>query len=117
MESNIHILSINTIKDIETELSSIGVSSRGIDIMKEKLVFLVLKLENVDTRAANIIKQTMLSNGAEAAVSAATVNLSVSHTDVIIGATIKQLRQAIQRLQEQPWGLKEIAKKIEELVD
>ncbi|ORU00420.1 hypothetical protein D081_0943 [Anaerovibrio sp. JC8] len=55
----------------------------------------------------------MLSQGAEAAVSAGTVNLSVPHTDVIVGATLHQLRKAVFRLKEQPWGLKAIADSIE----
>ena len=67
MESTISILNPATVSNIEQELRSIGVSHRGTDIMKEKLIFYVIKLEKVDTRAANILKQTMLSKGAEAA--------------------------------------------------
>ena len=113
MESNIKTLSPNTPGDIEKELQCIHVSQRGIEIMKEKLIFRCFKITDVDTRAANILKQTMLSQGAEAAVSAGTVNLSASHTDVIIGATLHQLRHAVVRLKEQPWGLKAIAHQIE----
>ena len=57
----------------------------------------------------------MLSQGAEAAVSAGTVNLSVTHTDVIIGATQHQLRRAAIRLAEQPWGLKAIGAELENM--
>ena len=117
MESTISILNPATVSNIEQELRSIGVSHRGTDIMKEKLIFYVIKLEKVDTKAANILKQTMLSKGAEAAVSAGTVNLSASHTDVIIGATRHQLRQAIIRLKEQPWGLRKIAEELESFFD
>ncbi|WP_037325644.1 hypothetical protein [Anaerovibrio sp. RM50] len=113
MESNIITLSSQPTVEVEKEMEQIGVSSRGINIMKEKLTFHCFKITDVDTRAANILKQTMLSQGAEAAVSASTINLSASHTHVIIGATTKQLRQAVPRLKEQPWGLKTIAQKIE----
>lgn len=113
MESNIIIINTTNPPDLEQELGNIGVSDRGIEIMKEKMIFHCFRLTNVDTRAANILKQTMLSRGGEAAVSAATVNLSAAHTDVIIGATRHQLRQAVARLREQPWGLRPIAEKIE----
>lgn len=113
MESHIITLSPLSSKDIEKELQSIQASARGIEIMKEKLIFRCFRITDVDTRAANILKQTMLSQGAEAAVSVGTVNLSASHTDVIIGATLHQLRNAVARLKEQPWGLKAIAHQIE----
>lgn len=107
-------LTINSTKDSVAVMQSIGTTNRGIDIMKEKLVFRAFRISNVDTRAANIIKQTMLSHGAEAAVSAATINLSQSSTDVIIAATLHQLRGAVERLKEQPWGLKAISQEIED---
>lgn len=113
MESHIITLSPLSSDDIEKEMQSINVSARGIEIMKEKLIFCCFRITDVDTRAANILKQTMLSQGAEAAVSAGTVNLSASHTDVIVGATLHQLRHAVARLKEQPWGLKDIAHNIE----
>ncbi|KHM52187.1 hypothetical protein NZ47_06195 [Anaerovibrio lipolyticus] len=113
MESHIITLSPLSSNDIEKELQSIQASARGIEIMKEKLIFRCFRITDVDTRAANILKQTMLSQGAEAAVSAGTVNLSASHTDVIIGATLHQLRNAVARLKEQPWGLEDIAHQIE----
>ncbi|MCR5175889.1 MAG: dihydropteroate synthase [Anaerovibrio sp.] len=113
MESNIIAISPSSISDISAELSAIGVSARGIELMKEKMLFHVIKIEKVDTRAANIIKQTMLSQGAEAAVSSGTINLRDSHTDVIIGATVQQLRLGITRLKEQPWGLRAIALELE----
>ena len=113
MESHIITLSPLSSNDIEKELQCIQASARGIEIMKEKLIFRCFRITDVDTRAANILKQTMLSQGAEAAVSAGTVNLSASHTDVILGATLHQLRNAVARLKEQPWGLKAIAHQIE----
>lgn len=113
MESKIKTLSPANTRDMEEELKVINVSLRGIEIMKEKLIFRCFKITDVDTRAANILKQTMLSQGAEAAVSAGTVNLSAPHTDVIVGATLHQLRNAVIRLKEQPWGLKAIAENIE----
>ncbi|MGM9539327.1 dihydropteroate synthase [Anaerovibrio sp.] len=103
------IVQINNMQEAAAAMQAIGVTGRGIEIMSEKALFQAIRLERVDTRAANILKQTMLSQGGEAAVSAATVNLAAPYTDVLVLATAAQLRRAIPRLKEQPWGLKGIA--------
>lgn len=94
-------------------LADVGVTKRGAELMVDKMMFKVIRLTNVDTRAANILKQTFLSKGADAAVSAATVNLAAEKTDVVIFATVKQIRGAVERLKEQPWGLRDVAADLE----
>lgn len=111
------IVEINNIKEAAAAMGEIGVTSRGIEIMAEKALFRVIRLERVDTRAANILKQTMLSQGGEAAVSAATVNLAADFTPVLVFATVAQLRRAVPRLKEQPWGLAAIAADLEKYID
>lgn len=94
-------------------LADVGVTKRGAELMVEKMMFKVIHLTDVDTRAANILKQTFLSKGADAAVSAGTVNLAAEKTDVVIFATVKQIREATERLKEQPWGLRDVAANLE----
>lgn len=94
-------------------LAEVGTTKRGAELMAEKMIFKVIRLTHVDTRAANILKQTFLSKGADAAVSAATVNLAAQETDVLIFATVQQIRQAVERLREQPWGLQDVASHLE----
>ena len=111
------IVQINNANAEAKAMQEIGVTSCGVEIMVEKALFQAIRLEGVDTRAANILKQTMLSQGAEAAVSAATINLAAPYTDVLVLATVAQLRRAIPRLKEQPWGLKAVAGDLEEYID
>lgn len=111
------IIEIKNIHEAAAAMQAIGVTGRGIEIMSEKALFQVIRLERVDTRAANILKQTMLSQGAEAAVSASTVNLAAEFTDVLVLATVAQLRRAVPRLKEQPWGLKGIAAQLESHIE
>lgn len=110
------ICRIDSCQDAARLMEKIGVTGRGIQIMTPKAIFMPIMLNQVDSRAANILKQTMLSQGAEAAVSRGTVNLADSHTDVLILATAAQLQRAIPRLKEQPWGLRSIASELEALV-
>ena len=117
MALDVEILAIDNIESAKSTMAGIGVTARGQEIMAEKMVFRVVRLRDIDTRAANILKQTMLSNGGEAAVSAATVNLSAEKTDVILAGTLKNLRLAAKRLEEQPWGLKSVAIKLCEILE
>lgn len=104
------------IHEAKSVMEEIGAAGRGAEIMAEKAVFLPVRLEHVDTRAANILKQTILSQGGEAAVSAATVCLSQPYTDVLLLATAAQIRKALPRLREQPWGLKTVAEDLARLL-
>ena len=52
------IVEINNIHEAAEAMQAIGVTGRGIEIMSEKALFQAIRLERVDTRAANILKQT-----------------------------------------------------------
>lgn len=110
------ICHIDSCQDAIRLMEEIGVTGRGMQIMAPKALFMPIRLTQVDSRAANILKQAMLSQGAEAAVSRGTVNLADSHTDVLLLANAAQLQRAIPRLKEQPWGLRAIAGELERLL-
>jgi len=97
-------------------MAEIGVSPAGAAIMQEKMIFRVLRLRQVPTKAANLIKQTFLSKGADAAVSVHSADLSEPFTDVLLFASIHQYRQAVISLRRQPWGLRELAEDIAALL-
>jgi dihydropteroate synthase len=63
-----------------------------------------LKLERVDSRAAVIIKQEMLSVGGDAAVCRGVVGYSSRFTDILVMGTLRQLELAIGKLRGQPFG-------------
>lgn len=112
---------VNTyeLKDIEEAknlLKEIRVDTRGIEIMAEKAIFRLVRLQKVPIKAANIIKQTFLSKGGEAAVSKAVVTFSAEYTDVILMGTLKQYRQALKTLSLQPFGLKTLAVDLEKFL-
>ncbi|WP_196592850.1 dihydropteroate synthase [Pectinatus sottacetonis] len=103
------ILTINNTDDAKKEISAIDCTTEGINMMAEKAVFRVIKLSHITTKAANILKQSMLSKGGEAAISRYCADLSREYTDVILMGTLKQYRAVIPILMIQPWGLKKIA--------
>ena len=101
---------------VREKILSIGATEAGAEIMMEKAIFRILHLKNVDTKAANLLKQTFLAKGAEAAVSRHAADLSAPCTDVLVFATLRQYREAILVLVRQPWGLATIAKEMQKLL-
>ena len=118
MNSNFNpqVLNIETTEQAAVEMKKIECTSAGIAIMKDKAVFKVIKLTDINTKAANILKQTFLSKGGEVAISRHCADLSHDTSDVIIMATLHQYRQAIPVLKMQPWKLKNVAAVLEEIL-
>ena len=61
------VLALRDLEEIRAVLAGIRVSSGGIDIMESKALFRVVRVTDIDVRAANILKQEMLSRGGEVA--------------------------------------------------
>ena len=75
---------------INKELENIGVDDRAIDILNKKYKVILIKIKNVPSTAANILKQDMLSLGGDVAVNKDSVDLSVKSTDILVMGTRKQ---------------------------
>ena len=117
MDLNAYKIQISNLKQAEIELSKIKCDKVGISIMSNKAVFQIIKLEKVPAKDANLLKQTFLAKGGEVAVARGTADLSISHTDVLICATLKQYRLALVQLKIQPWGLPKVAQVIERVLN
>lgn len=117
MAFNIRVLEINNLKQAQIELSKVNCDKTGIHIMSNKAVFRIIKIENISTKDANLLKQTFLAKGGEAAVGRGTADLSVEYTDVLLCATLKQYSMAIEQLKLQPWGLAKIVQAIEKALN
>ena len=106
------IIEIKNIEEAKKELEKIGCDSRGIDIMASKFVFRIIKIKDIDSRAANIIKQEMLSADGEAAVKKGTISYKEKTTDILLSGTIKQLEKVAEKIDYELFGLNEISKQI-----
>ena len=113
---SLEVIRIETSAQAEEALRAIEATPAGIEIMKEKAVFRVVRVEGLNTKVANIVKQTFLSKGSDAAVSKHTIDLSHEVTDVLLFATLAQYREAIHSLERQPWGLKNLAKSLQDML-
>jgi len=97
-------------------MARMDVDPGGIDIMEGKSRHLLIRFDDMDLRAALILKQDMLSLGGEAALSRHAAGLSVDTTPVILMGTAKQLSRLAEKLGDQPFGLDEIGKSLEILL-
>lgn len=103
-------LKITDLEQAEEAILDIECTKAGMDIMKYKALFKAIKIRNLDTRGANILKQTFLSKGGDVVVSHYAADFTKPTTDVLILATVHQYRLAIPVLMIQPWGLRDVGK-------
>jgi dihydropteroate synthase len=107
---------IQNFEEAKQEMLKIDVDGGGIPLMSPKMVLKVIKLTDVSRTAATVIKQDMLSIGADVAVAKGTINASIQKTDVLIFGTMSQMRKLIHKLRLQPFGLKKIAQQLDALL-
>lgn len=112
----VNSLDIKTLDQAKKELDKIGCDPVGVQIMKEKAVYRVIKISRIRSKAANLLKQTFLGKGGEVAVSSASADLREEYTDALIFATHRQYKQALPQLKLQPWGLAALADQIESML-
>jgi len=110
-----HAVLIDNQQEARRFLEEIGSTALGIEAMIPKAVFKCIKLKNISNRAANILKQEMLSKGGEAAVAKDALNFEGSN-DVLLMGTLKHYRLLVEKLKLQPFGLKAVAREIESIL-
>lgn len=110
----IELLSNDT--NIKRYLKELGVDGGGVSIMRAKAVQNIIAVKNLHVGAANILKQDALSVGADLAVPRGTVVAKTTHVDALLIATSRQLESLAKKEKLQPFGLKELALKLQEIL-
>ena len=98
--------------DIEPFLEELGVERGGIKILSAKSQLYFVLLKELHVGAANILKQDALSIGADLAVPRGTILAHKPQVDALLIATKKHLQILSRKELAQPFGLKELAKKL-----
>ncbi len=99
-------------------MGMVGVDATGIKLMKGKSLHFNFKVEGINPRIANLLKQEMLSLGGDAALDGRGLDCSTKQTNAILMGTQKQFEKLILKLDQygdlQPIGesLKETIKNI-----
>lgn len=102
--------------DARRLLENLGADSGGVWIMYRKMQHLVVEVDNVQARAAHIIKQIMLSNGGECATPRDVFDKNREPVKVLMMGTAAQFREATRNLSAQPFGLSALAEELKGLL-
>ena len=99
--------------DIEKELSSIAFDVSYISQAANKFRYRNIKIFGLNAAQANILKQTALTVGADCATPRNTVTGMIESADCILGGSISQLQKIAVKLGMQPFGLRNLGRKLE----
>lgn len=91
-------------------MQDIKVDNYGIKIMLPKAINYLIRINSLSCIAANILKQEMLSLGADAAVARDALTGRARRTDCLLIATLSQLNRLTEKLNKQPFGLDKLAR-------
>ncbi len=106
---SVEVLDITSAKDAPGYFNRIGATGTGGRVMKDKTVHRVLKINNVTTTEALIIKQEALSRGCDAALPRDAVSHETDSVDLILMGTELQLKRLAAKLECQARDLPVIA--------
>ena len=94
-------------------LAAMGAHKDSLPIFARKAQIIPLKLLEVRTPAANIIKQEMLAAGGDAVTPAGAVTCATKYVDVLLLGTSKAYRSLLVKLELMPWfGMPRVAEDI-----
>ena len=115
---NVYEIKFRDSKELAESLNAIGADLRSLPFFENRREVRVLYLPSVDIRAANVIKQEMLSRGGDAAVHAHAIDCRVDESDVILFGTVKQISFLADKLEIMSWwGFPEIVNALRRALD
>jgi dihydropteroate synthase len=115
MRFNPRFVNVRDIDEAQTHIESLGSDDQGKAIMAPKMVHRVVHVDNVDTRAANILKQEMLSIGGEASLPREVFDFEGKEVSAILSGSLKHYKLLTRKLKRQPFGLKALSQELEAL--
>jgi dihydropteroate synthase len=114
--SQVRVLDIRELSQATKELKRVGADARSWNIMAPKVIFKVIKVSDLPFPAAAILKQEMLSLGADAAVARGVITAKAKRSDVLIMGTLAQLERLAEKISAQPFGLAGISAEIQRIL-
>ncbi|RLB71327.1 MAG: dihydropteroate synthase [Deltaproteobacteria bacterium] len=112
----VHLQDISRPEEAADIMRHIGTDIHGVSLMKNKMVHYTLRVGPLPARAANIVKQEMLSVGGDAAVARGVIDCSAPDGPVLLSATRKQFRRFMQKMKAQPFSLPRLAEQIHQVL-
>ncbi len=95
-------------------MREIGVDPYGAKIMLPKAATFLIRVAAIHNIAANILKQEMLSLGADAAIARGALTGKIKKTDILLIGQLAQFNALTNKLKIQPFGLQKLACELDE---
>ncbi len=112
----VRLLKVPEEREARRFLEELGCTEHGRRIMVPKMVHRVVRVDHLDSRAANILKQDMLAIGGEVSLPRDVFDYGGKKVSAVISGTLAHFRELIPKLKLQPFGLKELALELEGLL-
>ena len=115
MKDNISVypVKISGIDDMRKVCAKIGTDSGALAYLIPKSGIIHIYAERVDYRAANFLKQEMLSRGGDVAVAKHVIDGKTDYSDILIMGTEKQLFSLTEKMKAMNiWGIPELREKL-----
>ena len=98
--------------NLEKELNYIGFDISYINRATEKYNYKNIKIYDLTPAQANILKQTAISVGCDCATHREVITGKIEKSDCILGGSVSEIKKVAEKLQFQPFGLKELGEKL-----
>lgn len=95
---------------MEDELLAVGFDGTYVPKAVGKFFYKNLKIFNLSVAQANILKQTALSVGADCATHKDVITGKIENSSCILGGSYSQIRKIAEKLQFQPFQMKDLGK-------
>ncbi len=104
-QTNAHPLDISSLHDVRRHLGELDLPAEELEKLADNFLYCTIKLESVDTRAANLMKSYLETLGGGIAMSRGAQDYTVRETDVLISGSRRTLQLLAARLKGEPYGL------------
>jgi len=98
----IRCLHITNANEAIQHMKKVGVDPTGVKLMEGKTLHFNLKVEGIEPRTANLLKQELLSLGGDVAVDGRGLDCSAKQTDALLMGTQKHFEKLILKLESYP---------------
>ncbi len=98
----IRCLHITNADEAIHQIKEVGGDPTSVKLMEGKTLHFNLKMEGIDPRAANVLKQEMLSLGGDVALDRRGLDCSIKQTDALLMGTQKHFEKLILKLRQYP---------------
>jgi len=112
MKHRARVLDLQSSGELRAEMAAVGVHAEAVSWLADKAQFRPVRLDNIDGRAAALLKQEMLALGADCAVHQRVAAFNAQPAGVVLLGSRRHYQRLAERLQSQPFGLEGIGREV-----